>query len=169
MKDLREEIDRICVEAYQNEKCNKFRGALTVELIRNSLHDMHMPVSARDVFIRAIPLEIDLLILKRGAVPDFNLLYRPGDVAAALEVKYRGPFGERAFSGTKANFERIGRIGSHIECIYVTVRENRGYKWAINSQNLGFPAFTLFLDQASDCTPTGEWQKLIAHITRVVA
>jgi hypothetical protein len=71
-------------------KCTKVSGAMAAELIKKVLADEGIPTSARDVFIRGIPLEIDLIVPRRGQKPSLGLLYEPQQVAAALEIKKDG-------------------------------------------------------------------------------
>lgn len=47
----------------------KFGGAVAIEILRATLDEKNIPTSRRDVFIRGIPLEIDLLILTNNAAP----------------------------------------------------------------------------------------------------
>jgi hypothetical protein len=47
-------------------KCGKFGGAATVEIVKHGLSKEGISTSARDVFIKGVPLEIDLLVPRRG-------------------------------------------------------------------------------------------------------
>jgi len=169
MNNLREEIERIYNKAYP-EFCKKFSGALTVELIRDHLKREGIPVSPRDVFIKGLPLEIDLIIPRQNIRPAYNLLYKPENVVAVLEIKYRGAFGSQALENIKANFQRIRQFGKHIRCIYVTVIETRGYRWAVTRKNLGFPAYTLFWysNKNQEYTQSNDWENLTAYLTQAI-
>lgn len=146
-------------------KCGKYAGALTVELIKRALEERGITVSARDVFIKGIPIEIDLLIPKKDAIPEYGLLYQPEDVLAAIEIKNAGSFGDRTIATIKKNFLTINQHHAKIRCFYVTLTERKGFKWAISEQNIGYPAYTLFWHWGSGrnrkLESTGDWEKLI--------
>lgn len=76
-------------------KCAKFTGAVTVEVIKYALEKHGIFTSPRDVFIKNLPIEIDLLIPKTGAVPEYDAIYDPNDVLVVLEIKNYGSFGEK--------------------------------------------------------------------------
>ncbi len=166
MGDLREQIERIYEEAFPEEVCRKFSGALTIELIRKRLKERGIPVSPRDMFIQGLPLEIDLIIPKRSSRLVHNVLYRPEDVAAVLEIKYRGSFGSDALERTRANFQRIRQFSRQIQCFYVAVIETRGYKWAVYRKNLGFPAYTLYWwsNKSKVYAESKDWDKLVSRL-----
>jgi len=50
-------------------RCQKFSGALTVQIIRRALEKHGVRASPRDVFMRGLPFEIDVLVAKRGTEP----------------------------------------------------------------------------------------------------
>ena len=72
-------------------KCKKFAGAVAVELLKELLQRNGIVTSARDVYIEKVPVEIDLLIPKMGAVARHGILYRPEDILVAFEVKIQVP------------------------------------------------------------------------------
>jgi len=152
-------------------KCAKFAGALTVEIIKHHLENHGIYVSPRDVFIKGIPIEIDLLIPKKGITPEYGILYEPQDVLAVLEVKNYGAFGEATVNRIKSNFHRIHRINKKLYCAYVTLMERKGYKWAITSDNVNFPSYTLFWHSGSGknfkIESSGDWKKLLDDINRM--
>ena len=170
MGNLREEIERIYEEAFPDEVCRKFSGALTVELIRKRLKASGIPVSPRDVFIHGLPLEIDLIIPRRNSRLVHNILYRSEDIAAVLEIKYRGSFGSDALERTRANFQRIRQFSSQIQCFYVAVIETKGYKWAVYRKNLGFPAHTLYWwsNKSKVYTESKDWNKLVLRLASLI-
>ena len=57
-------------------KCKKYVGAITVELIRAALKNDNIESSPRDVYIKEIPFEFDLLIPRIGIKPENNLVYQ---------------------------------------------------------------------------------------------
>jgi len=152
-------------------KCPKYTGAITVEFIRLALSEHGISTSSRDVFIKGVPIEIDLLIPRAGTSPENGILYRPEDVLIALEIKNRGAFGEGAVTKIKKNFMTIRQHNKQIRCFYVTLAERKGYKWAITEDNFGFPAYTLFWYSGSGKNrryePSGDWQRLICDISSV--
>ena len=170
MQDLRTQIEYLYSENFGEATCKKFSGTLTVELIRQRLRKNGIPVSPRDVFIKGLGIEIDLLIPRPGILPAYNVIYRPEDVIAALEVKYRGAFGSQALENTKANFERIKQLDKRVQCIYVTVVETIGYKWAVTRKNLGFPAYTLYWysNKTQEYRRSKDWEKLVDRLTQTI-
>lgn len=152
-------------------KCSKYIGAMTVEFIRLALREYNIAVSTRDVFIKGVPAEIDLLIPREGTVPTHGILYEAEDVLIALEIKNRGAFGEGTVTNIRKNFLAIQQKNKNILCFYVTLQEQKGYKWAVTEMNLGFPAYTLFLRSGSGKNEryesTGDWERLISHISSV--
>ncbi len=163
---LRREIER-ARETF-GPKCDKYVGAVTVEAIRGALKRHGIETSSRDVFMQGVPIEVDLLIARQGAEPKHALLYRAQDVAVALEIKNRGCYGEMALEKTRRNFEEIRAHGPHIRCLYVTLTEREGYKWAATEENLGVPVYTLFWRAGSSKEPrfksTGDWETLLADL-----
>ena len=145
-------------------KCSKFAGAISVEILRASLADEAIATSCRDVFIRGIPVEIDLLVPRPGEVPSLALLYEPGQVAAALEVKNSGSFGDATLEKLRKDFGRFERAG--IPCAYVTLEERQGYRWAASSERIGFPCFTLAWHKAAGGAfqVTADWNQLVEFL-----
>ena len=170
MQDLRAQIEGLYFKNFGGKTCKKFSGSLTVELIRQRLKKSGIPVSPRDVFIKGLGIEIDLVIPRPGILPAYNVIYNPEDVTAALEVKYRGAFGSQALDNTKANFQRIQQLDKRIQCIYVTVVETIGYKWAVTRKNLGFPAYTLYWysNKTQEYRPSEDWEKLVNRLTQAI-
>ena len=148
-------------------KDNKYVGALSVELIKLALRENGIVTSARDVFIRGVPLEIDLLIPSADAKPDYGLVYRPEEVSAVLEIKTRGCYGEKALNAIRAAFDLIRKTNPRIGCAYVTLTELKRYKYAVSEENLGHNAFTFAWHTREHMKPgkwpstPEEWQKLV--------
>jgi hypothetical protein len=147
-------------------KCRKFVGAATVEILRKALVDEGIPVSARDVFVRAIPVEADLAIPKDGQEPYLGLLYEATQLAAVLEVKNSGCVGERSIEKVRRDLGRFR--DADISCAYVTFEERAGYTWAASSDSLGFPCFTLawYRRAGGPIEPTNDWAALIAFLRK---
>lgn len=152
----------------------KFIGAITVELLRKELMKEGFNVSNRDVFIKGVPYELDLLILKRGERAKENLLYNPRQVVAVFEVKFSG-----AYPGDIENinkcFNSVKKINKKIRCVYLAVSENIKYKYYHKEKELGdFPCFLLDrdsgLERAIDKNKlkiTGDWDKLIKLLNKL--
>lgn len=152
---------RIYEDAFPDEYCTKFSGALAVELLRTHIRSSGIPVSPRDVFMKGIPNEFDLLIPTHTARPRFGLLYDPADIHAVIEVKYRGAVGLDSETKIRTVFRRVVRHAPHIRCIYVALMETKTYKYAVTSKTLRFPAFTLVWYQNGGYTDTGQWPRLL--------
>ncbi|MEK7354116.1 MAG: hypothetical protein AABZ77_06400 [Chloroflexota bacterium] len=150
-------------------KSKKFAGALTVEILKRALNEQEIPVSPRDVFIKGVSAEIDLII-PRKLNPIYELLYDSEDVLAVLEVKEIGSFGEETINQTRKNFNSIRQVSDDIYCAYVTVTERKGFKWAVTMENLGFPAYTLFWHKSDDIEngePSGDFERLVNDLREV--
>ncbi len=143
--------------------CLKFVGAMTIEVLREALLEEGIPTSPRDVFIRGIPVEIDLVVPRPQQQPTMGLLYEPNQVAAVLEVKNHGLFGESALSKIKKDFTCCKDKNKGIFCAYVTFEEQCGYRWAATAEKLGFPCFTLAWRKSAGkpLEPTEDWATLV--------
>lgn len=152
-------------------KCNKFIGALTVELIRNALLKKGFNVSGRDVFINGFPVEIDLLISKKGISPENRILYKPEDVLAIFEVKSRGAYGENSIKSIFNNFKLIKQGTKSIHCIYITLAERKNYKWKATEQNINSPVYTLFWHSGPESNmkfeATHDWKRLLNYLDKI--
>ena len=149
--------------------CKKVSGTLTVETFMKAFSEHGVASSARDVFIRGLPVEIDLLIPRPGVGATTTVVYEPDDVLAAFEVKRRGCFGEKMLLKIQETFQRISVVNPRIFCAYLALEERRGYKYAVTETNLGFPAYTLFWYTGSgskqeDHHPTGDWNRLLERV-----
>jgi hypothetical protein len=159
----------------QKTKCTKFVGALTVELLRKEFLKLGLNLSNRDVFIRGIPSELDLLVAKTGNYPEENLVYDADQVLAVFEIKFRGSYGKSTVDEIKDVFDSIKRLNRHIECFYVSISENKRYKYRITEDNLGYDCFELFtrdtnLESAlkrEQLRLTGDWQRLVQRLQQL--
>lgn len=148
----------------------KFAGAATVEILREALRAEGIDSSRRDVFIRGIGLEIDLVIPHRAANPMLGLVYEPNEVAAALEVKRSGSFGEKSIQKTRNDFCKLINVG--IECAYVSFEERQSYRWRATKELLGGrECFTLAWHKNTDgpLEPTKDWERLLAYLRNLLA
>jgi hypothetical protein len=152
-------------------KCSKYAGAICAELIKQSLSLHGISTSARDVFIEGVPIEIDLLIPHNGVVPKNGVLYRADDVLVVLEIKNSGVFDKETLPRIRQNFELIQSKNQNIVCVYVTIAELKGYRYAATSDNIGFAAYTLFLHNHSPSNrkyeATGQWAKMLEDLRNI--
>ncbi len=150
-------------------KCSKFAGAVTVEILKAALANESIPTSPRDVFVRGIPVEIDLVVPRQGAKPALGLLYEPGQVAAALEIKNSGSFGESTLEKIRKDFAICQEAG--IRYAYVTLEERRSYRWAASTELLGCHCFTLAWHKVTGgpIEPTEDWVGLVKFLRQCLA
>jgi hypothetical protein len=156
----------------EKTRCTKFVGALTIELLREEFAKIGLNVSNRDVFIEGIPNELDLLIAKEGRYPQKHLVYSPADVLAVLEVKFRGSYGKTSIKNIKNVFTSITALNKSIQCLYISMSENRKYKYRITKENLGFDCFELLIRDSnlesalrrSTVKQTGDWKRLLLKL-----
>jgi|SRR5271157_66084 len=151
-------------------KSGKFSGAMTVELIKRVLADEGICTSARDVFIQGIPFEIDLIVPHPGEKPTLGLLYEPQQVAAALEIKKMGLFGEQTLQTIQKNFNQLR--GLKVACAYVTLEDRKSYRYKATEENLGgFPCFTLAWHKVTDgpVEDTHDWDRLLTFIRKCIS
>lgn len=103
-----------------------------------------------------------MLVLKPGATSDLDLVYKPQDVAAVLEVKYSGIYGRDVVTKLRDTFDRITGEYQHIQCAYVTIMEQRSFKDAATTETLGYPAYTLhwWSGTREQAKQTEDWEQL---------
>jgi hypothetical protein len=167
VKELYEYIWDIYCEVYEDVSCPKFCGTFTAEEIRRRLLRHGLPVSQQDVFIRNIPIEIDLVIPRPNAKARLHgLVYKPEDVLAVLEIKYRGTFSGDAIGRIRENFRTIQLANKSISCFYLTVTETLGYKNAVTREKLGYPAYTLYWYAKGKHKKTNDWNKLVTQLKK---
>jgi hypothetical protein len=165
-------LDRI-LEMRQKTRRTKFVGALTIELLRKEFARIGLNVSNRDVFIENVPNEIDLIIAKLGKHPEENLVYNANNVLAVLEIKFRGSYGQSSIGDIKEVFDSVKKANNRVECLYVSVSENRNYKYRATKDNLGYDCYELLtrntnLESAlvkGSIQPTGDWKKLLEKLS----
>ena len=153
--------------------CRTFSGAVTVEVLKSAFKTHKIRTSNRDVFIRGIPIEIDLVVPTIGAIAENGVLFQPEDALFALEVKKHGVCnGSKTIETVKKNFDKITHVYQGIKCCYVTLVEREGYKWRITAENIGYPAYTLFTHTGSGANrrfkSTGDWDRLTSDILRTL-
>ncbi len=141
-----------------------------MEMLRELLKNNKICVSPRNVFIRGIPSEIDLLILRRTVTPSWNMLYDPSDVKYALEVKKSGAFGKGTIEKVKALFGTIRRINPKICCAYVAWGERLNYKDSVTSKTLGSKGkaytFVHYRSKYEKYEPTDELEQFLRDVSK---
>jgi len=152
-------------------KCGKYSGALTVEIIRHALQKEGIRVSPRDVFLRGVPTEIDLVIPKRNISPRNRLVYEPSDILVAIEVKNSGSFGVATIQTVRKNSKLLKKANSGITYCYLTLAERKGFKWAVNDENAGCKTYTMFWHSGSGSKrlheSTGDWECFLKAIREI--
>jgi hypothetical protein len=144
--------------------CNKCSGALTVEVIKQHLEKHGFCVSSRDVFIKGVNSELDLIVVKKSAAPKHGIIYEPSDVVCALEIKNQGAFGEKTTLDIKKTFGEIKSKNPDILCCYLTVLERETYKNKVTPEKLGYPAFTMFYYKGKNRWATGDWTNCLKEM-----
>ena len=131
--------------------------------MKQALAQEGLPTSARDVFIRGLPVEWDLMVPRPLAEPFLNgLIYEPAQVACALEIKLFGLHGQEDVPRMAQNFERAKSLG--VSCAYVTLGERKSYRHKATAENLNFPIFTFTWHTANTLTDTGDWERLVTFL-----
>ena len=145
-------------------KCAKFSGAIAAEYVRAQLRNEGIAVSSPDVFIKGLPIELDLIVPRKGTIPRLGVLYESADVRAVLEVKNCGCFGEQAVKSVRTTFKRIRKRLPGVTCIYVTLEERPTYKCVVTDTDVGAPACTLawHKDTNGPYWPTTDWRRLVS-------
>jgi hypothetical protein len=125
-------------------RCGKCSGALTVQIIRCALEQEGVSVSPRDGFIRGVPVEVDLLLPRRGAVPQDDLVYEARDVLMAIEIKKSGAFGENTVRAVRGNAEALRMANPSIVFCCLVLSERKSYRWVLTDENTACKTYTLF-------------------------
>jgi hypothetical protein len=166
INEAREEFEKAC-----GRGCAKYSGALTVELVRRALENHGIRTSARDVYIRGVPIEIDLLIPRRGAVPKNGILYEREDVMVVFEVKNLGVMEDAALVKIADFLQTVRKANPEIKCIYLTISEWVKWKEGVKDGD-GFRSFALFWHHGSRANrrydPTGSWEQLLSYLKDIV-
>lgn len=141
---------------------------MTTEIIRKYLAQK-FNLSQKDVFIKGLSSEIDLLLLKKN-VDNKKILYEFDEVLAILEIKFRGPQSKEGIIALKKMYDTIKKIKPSIECIYIAIQESEKYKYKITKFNSGFDVFELFYYTGNivygEKKNTKNWDKLIAFLKK---
>jgi hypothetical protein len=135
------EVVTKAVDACDLLECSKFYGAVAAELLRQALASEGIATSNRDVYVRDLPFESDLLVLHGGAQGAFNgLLYEPAQVLCVIEVKLSGMIDvAKSLPKLRRNFDLATKAG--LACCYVCMADRRAA--VLTEKALGFRCFTL--------------------------
>jgi hypothetical protein len=173
MENEKEIFDKI-ESLRQPIKCNKFIGAMTTEVIRETLTNKGFNVSERDSFIKGVPNEIDLMITKKDTLPIFNSYYNPEDVLFVFEIKYRGIYGKEEIDHIKTMFENVRKVNPKINCVYLTIYENKKHPHRATLDKISGEVFELFSPETNMTSAikkqifyksvTGDLNKLIKYL-----
>ena len=148
----------------------KFGGAVAIEILREALGEEGIRTSRRDVYIRGIPSEIDLIIPRTDDKPWLDLLYEPQQVAIALEIKKTGSFGQKGRDKIRDDFAQLTNAG--IGCAYVSLEERQNYKWRPKEMDtaFGYPCFNLAWHEKDNgpLFQTDDWERLIAFLRKMI-
>ena len=141
----------------------KLTGAVAAEVVREHLVRDGFPVSLRDVFIRGVTSELDLVLPAVDAKSDCNLVYDPQDVRAVLEIKYSGVYNRQVIPRLRECFDSVTSRCPGVFCACVVIHEREGFRFAANSADLGYPVYTLhwWSGARANARDTGEWTKLV--------
>jgi hypothetical protein len=152
------EIVETCVASCELADCNKFEGHLAVEILKQALAEEGVRTSSRDVFVKGLPIEWDLILPTPGAVPLFNgLLYEASQVVVGIEVKLSGVVGKTLLI-TRRNFALAKAQG--VPGCYVAFCDRK--RAAATDENLGFPCFNLTWSLGGGKREdTGAWPRFV--------
>lgn len=146
-------------------------GALTTQIIGEHLRAHAFSISPRDVFIRRLPLEIDLLVTKPNTQTAHGIIYDPCDVLAALEIKRSDAHGEGTARHMRSACEELCRhVGFSVPCAYITLQERKGFKYHPMDCE-AFRVFCLFwhTGERDRKTPqlSDEWRRVLKWLQEI--
>jgi len=146
----------------------KFTGTLVIEILRRAFEERGIGTSCPNVYLKGLSFEVDLIIPRRGANVEFEILYNSADVLAVLEIKTSGLFSKEDSSRIGSLFRAVQSINPRIFCAYVTLSERQSYKYKATEENLGFPVYTLTWhhgpDEERKYESTGDFYRLIGKL-----
>ena len=149
----------------------KFTGTLVIEILRRAFEECRIGASRPNVYLKGLQFEVDLIIPRRGANVEFEILYSPVDVLAVLEIKTSGLFSKEDSSRIGSVFRAVQSINPSIFCAYVTMSERQSYKYKATEEKLGFPVYTLAWHHGPDedrkYENTGDFSRLIDKLASV--
>lgn len=145
-------------------KSKKFSGQIVVELLSQVIINQgHLLCSKPNSFISGVPIEIDLLIIHPSAKPVLNVLYRPEEVIAAIEVKKSGLIGAKADKKVDSDFHRIGCSSDNkIKTFYVSLTEDQNKTTELERSDRNFVFFKR--GKQGKLSSTGDYDKFLTML-----
>lgn len=144
--------------------CNKFKGTATVQILREHLSLKGYNVSNRDVYIKGVPHELDLLVLRKN-VNNSLIIYNPKDVIFVFEIKYNGTTDLNYLSRV---YNSIIEKNNKINCTYVTILEQQSWTKRFTKETIGFDYFVLYTYRSTTRMlpemDMGGWEKLLKYL-----
>lgn len=144
--------------------CDKFKGTATVQVLRKHLSLKGYNVSDRDVYIKGVPNELDLLVLRKNVDKSF-IIYNPEDVIFVLEIKYNSTTDLRQLLRV---YNRIIEKNNKINCSYVTILDQHSWTKVFTKEAIGFDYFVLYTYRSTTRMlpemDMGGWEKLLKYL-----
>ena len=147
----------------------KFGGAAAIEILRDALLEEGIATSRRDVYIRGIPFEIDLIIPRKSASPWMELVFEPEQVAVALEVKKTGSYGANGLEKIKNDCVQLKN--AQVEFAYISFEDRENYKYRPTEDKVGCRCFNLTWHDNTDGTlwSTFDWEDFVKYLKEILA
>ena len=147
-----------------NIKSKRIIGTLFARLLKEKFEKYGFKVSEPNVLIVGVENELDLLIIRKESKSELDLIYQPSDVLAVFELKGFGIMSGDSINKIKNVFDKIININSKIFCCYLTLKEQKNYKYEVTKEKLGHSAYCLFKKDKGLFIPTGDWNKFLKEI-----
>jgi hypothetical protein len=100
-----------------------------------------------------------------------GLLYEPGEVSIALEVKKTGTFSKRGLEKIKNDCKRLRKVG--VRYAYVTFEDRKTYIWRPKKGFVRCPVFTLAWHKWNgELEPSGvkeNWEAFVNFLRKEIA
>ena len=143
---------------------DKFKGTATVQVLREHLSLKGYNVSDRDVYIKGIPNELDLLILRKNVDKSF-IIYNPEDVIFVFEIKYNSTTNLKHLLSV---YNCIMKRNNKINCAYVTILDQNSWTKVFTKEAIGFDYFVLYTYRSTTRMlpemDMGGWEKLLKYL-----
>jgi hypothetical protein len=169
--DILNRVEKAKAEFSTTLNCAKLTGAITAQILKDAIQSQGIITSNRDIFIRGIPVEFDLIIPRLGADAELELVYEPQDILAVLEIKNAGSFGSKTIEKVRNDFQAVRQLVSDIFCAYVTLYERKTFSYIVTKENVNGNVYTLFWRGTSKRQPesTGDYTLLINDLQAEIA
>ncbi len=152
----------------------KFGGAAAVLILKNELEKNGILSSEPNVYIEGCKSEIDLIIPRdqknknRKIINPWEMiLYKPSDIALALEVKKSGSYGKEGLKKIKDLYESLLCIC--VDMAYLTFEDTKSYIHRPTKGKVRAECYCLAWHKSygSDPTPTEEdinWEAFLKYV-----